>query len=278
MALNYPTTDTFAVANYNMSAIPQVSPPNMTLIPNSSKPDILAPLTPKQNLQISLPSTLPEKALNLVETPTNLQLVPIGMLSTHQPESTTSTPEIAIQTLGSGDKNFDIWRSIRGKTSKNKADIDADYEQYIKQAGYAAIGSAVLQGGASLLEVNSARKYRKDVEKTKSQYETQKKIIDANIDNTEAALLENLRENMANLDVMTAAKNVDISSQAIQGDKIKGAMDLGEDVSAMRTNGALQKAALDLEYAMNVRKAKQQELDSYVNSALNIGVSALAFL
>lgn len=277
MALNYPTTDTFAVANYNMSAIPQVSPPNMTLIPNSSKPDILAPLIPKTAGPMSAYST----AGYPISVPTGTPLSALGPIPDSEEPSTPATyelPTFAIDRLGSGDKNFDIWRSIRGKTSKNKADIDADYEQYIKQAGYAAIGSAVLQGGASLLEVNSARKYRKDVEKTKSQYETQKKIIDANIDNTEAALLENLRENMANLDVMTAAKNVDISSQAIQGDKVKGAMDLGEDIAAMHTNGALQKAALDLEYAMNVRKAKQQELDSYVNSALNIGVSALAFL
>lgn len=277
MALNYPTTDTFAVANYNMSAIPQVSPPNMTLIPNSSKPDILAPLIPKTAGPMSAYST----AGYPISVPTGTPLSALGPIPDSEEPSTPATyelPTFAIDRLGSGDKNFDIWRSIRGKTSKNKADIDADYEQYIKQAGYAAIGSAVLQGGASLLEVNSARKYRKDVEKTKSQYETQKKIIDANIDNTEAALLENLRENMANLDVMTAAKNVDISSQAIQGDKVKGAMDLGEDIAAMHTNGALQKAALDLEYAMNVRKAKQQELDGYVNSALNIGVSALAFL
>jgi hypothetical protein len=180
--------------------------------------------------------------------------------------------------LGSGDKAFDVWRSMHGKTSTNQADIEADYAQYIKKAGEAKLGSAILTGVGSLLDAKSARDYRKEVEATKGQYETQKKIIDANIDKTESALMENLMSNMADLDSMMAAKNVDLASESIAADKAKGAMDLGKDIADMRTNGALQKAALDLEYKMNVIKAKRQETNAYVNSGLQIAGAALSFL
>ena len=46
----------------------------------------------------------------------------------------------------------------------------------------------------------------------------------------------------------------------------------------MKTNGALQKAALNLEYAMNVRRAKQAETASYVNAGLNIASSVISLL
>lgn len=272
MALNYPTTDTFAVANYNMSAIPQVSPPNMTLIPNSSKPDLLASLIPKTAGPMSAYSTTG----NPMSVPTGTPLSALGPVpDSVQPSTPTNlTMDLSALLPSYNSVELDKFRAIWGTTG----DDQADYDRYVKMAGYAKIGSSVLQGVGAVAGAYEYTKLRREVEGTKDQYETQKKIIDANIDNTEAALLENLRENMANLDVMTAAKNVDISSQAIQGDKVKGAMDLGEDIAAMRTNGALQKAALDLEYAMNVRKAKQQEINSYVGAALNIGSAALALI
>lgn len=274
MALNYPTTDTYLVSNYNMSAIKQPSPPNMTLIPNSSKPDLLASLIPStegpmsaystEGYPMSVPAGTPLSALGKI--PDSVQ--------PSVPATTTDTMDISSILPSYNSVELDKFRAVWGTSG----DDQADYNRYVKMAGYAKVGSSVLKSVGAIADAYSYTKLRQDVEATKSQYETQKKIIDTNIDNTESALMENLRENMASLDVMTAAKNVDISSQAIQNDKIKGAMDLGEDVAAMRTNGALQKAALDLEYAMNVRKAKQQEINSYVGAALQIGSAALALI
>lgn len=275
MALSYPTTDTFSVANYNMSAIPQVSPPNMTVIPNSSKPDLLASLIPKTAGPMSAYST----AGYPMSVPAGTPLSSLGTVPESVQPSAPTTTSAGTMDLSSlfptyNSEGLDKFRAVWGSTG----DDQADYDRYVKMAGYAKIGSSALQAVGAVANAYEYTKLRREVEGTKSQYETQKKIIDTNIDNTEAALLENLRENMANLDVMTAARNVDISSQAVQGDKVKGAMDLGEDISAMRTNGSLQKAALDLEYAMNVRKARQQEINSYVGAALDIGSAALALI
>ena len=275
MALSYPTTDTFSVANYNMSAIPQVSPPNMTVIPNSSKPDLLASLIPKTAGPMSAYSTAGYPRSVRAGPPLSSRVT----ITESVPPSAPATTSVGTMDLSSlsptyNSEGLDKFRAVWGSTG----DDQADYDRYVKMAGYAKIGSSALQAVGAVANAYEYTKLRREVEGTKSQYETQKKIIDTNIDNTEAALLENLRENMANLDVMTAARNVDISSQAIQGDKAKGAMDLGEDISAMRTNGSLQKAALDLEYAMNVRKARQQEINSYVGAALDIGSAALALI
>lgn len=285
MALTYTQDNPYSIANKNMSLIPQVAPANMTLIPNAQKPNILASLVPttkgsmsaysKSGYEISVPAETPLSALGSIPSsvmPSVMSNVETPVSSTQ--ESQSNIPEISIKTLGSGNPAFDVWAKMRGMDYNDPK----TYEKYIRNAGYAKMGSAALSGVASLLDASSATDYRREVEKTKDQYETQKKIIDTNIDKTESALMENLMSNMADLDVMSAAKNVDLSSQAIAGDKAKGAMDLGKDIADMRTNGALQKAALDLEYAMNVRKAKQAEINSYINAGLQIASSAISLL
>lgn len=282
MALTYTTNDFYTQMNKVISSAQKPTPKNMTLIPNYEKSNWLSDLEPKTQGPMSITSTTgaplsvgegtPLRLLNknnpglsprTVEVPTETET-----------ETQTNIPEISIKTLGSGNAAFDAWAKMRG-LDYNDPEV---YERYITNAGYAKMGSAALSGIASLLDASSATDYRREVEKTKDQYETQKKIIDTNIDKTESALMENLMSNMADLDVMSAARNVDLSSQAIAGDKAKGAMDLGKDISDMRTNGALQKAALDLEYAMNVRKAKQQEINSYVNAGLQIASTAISLL
>ena len=276
MALTYTTDDFYFQINNEIQSIQGPTPLNLTLTPDYKKPDLLTPLTPYNGLSLNPPTTIPKSGLSLIEVPANMQLRGIGEgQSGAEPSLSTTSNEIAIRQRN---EQFDIWRAKHGRNSKSQVDIDNDYNEYIKTAAYAEYGAAALTAIGGVADAISARNYRKDVEKTKSQYETQKKIIDTNIDNTESALLENLRENMANLDVMTAAQNVDISSQAIQGDKAKGAMDLGEDVAAMRQSGALQKAALDLEYAMNVKRARKAELNSYVGAALQIGGAALSLI
>lgn len=273
MALTYTTDNFYTIINGQIQAIQGLTPPDMTLAPNYAKSKELPAMTPLYDgFSLQPQKTMPNTALSLIETPIDSQLPTVGE-GQSVPES-ANIPEIAIKTIGSGNANFDAWAKMRG-LDYNDPKV---YDKYLTNAGYAKMGAAALQGVASLFNAASATDYRREVEKTKTQYETQKKIIDTNIDKTESALMQNLMSNMADLDAMSAAKNVDLSSQAIAGDKAKGAMDLGKDIAEMRTNSSLQKAALDLEYAMNVRKAKQAEINSYVNAGLQFASSAISLL
>lgn len=276
MALTYTTDNTYAVANYNMSAIPQITPPNMTLIPNAQKPDVMSFLVPKT----AGPMSAYSKSGYEISVPKDTPLSALGSVpKSAQPSIPETAPSAGVTNISYtmpsyNSAELDKFRSIWGSSG----DDQADYNRYVKMAGYAKMGSAALQGIGAVADAYQYTQLRRETEGTKDQYETQKKIIDTNIDKTESALMENLMSNMADLDVMSAAKNVDLSSQAIAGDKAKGAMDLGRDIADMRTNGALQKAALDLEYAMNVRKAKQQEINSYINAGLQIASTAISLL
>lgn len=276
MALTYTTDNTYAVANYNMSAIPQITPPNMTLIPNAQKPDVMSFLVPKT----AGPMSAYSKSGYEISVPKDTPLSALGSVpQSAQPSIPETTPSAGVTNISYtmpsyNSAELDKFRSIWGSSG----DDQADYNRYVKMAGIAKVGSAALQGLSAVADAYSYTQLRRETEGTKDQYETQKKIIDTNIDKTESALMENLMSNMADLDVMSAAKNVDLSSQAIAGDKAKGAMDLGRDIADMKTNGALQKAALDLEYAMNVRKAKQQEINSYINAGLQIASTAISLL
>lgn len=276
MALTYITDNTYAVANYNMSAIPQITPPNMTLIPNAQKPDVMSFLVPKTAGPMSAYSKIGYE----MSVPKDTPLSALGPIpESAQPSIPETAPSAGVTNISYtmpsyNSAELDKFRAIWGSSG----DDQADYNRYVKMAGIAKVGSAALQGLGAIADAYSYTQLRRETEGTKDQYETQKKIIDTNIDKTESALMENLMSNMADLDVMSAAKNVDLSSQAIVGDKAKGAMDLGRDIADMRTNGALQKAALDLEYAMNVRKAKQAEINSYVNAGLQIASTAISLL
>lgn len=276
MALTYTTDNTYAVANYNMSAIPQITPPNMTLIPNAQKPDVMSFLVPKT----AGPMSAYSKSGYEISVPKDTPLSALGSVpKSAQPSIPETAPSAGVTNISYtmpsyNSAELDKFRSIWGSSG----DDQADYNRYVKMAGISKVGSAALQGLGAVADAYSYTQLRRETEGTKDQYETQKKIIDTNIDKTESALMENLMSNMADLDVMSAAKNVDLSSQAIAGDKAKGAMDLGRDIADMRTNGALQKAALDLEYAMNVRKAKQQEINSYINAGLQIASTAISLL
>ena len=219
MALTYTTTDFYRDMNNLMSSVQRPTPPNMTLIPNSSKPNTMQSLAPTtkgdmtvlgtDGAPMSVPEGTPLYTLNKISSPTVKTTTP------------TTPAETAVQDLSeiknAVQRNFgyDVWAKMRGLDSKDPQ----NYEKYLERAGQAKVGSAILTGVGSLLDVQNARMYRKDVEKTSSQYEAQKKIIDTNIDKTESALMENLMSNMADLDTMMAAKNVDLTSQSIAGDK-----------------------------------------------------------
>ena len=137
-------------------------------------------------------------------------------------------------------------------------------------ASVVRIGSTILGG----LEMND---YADEVAATKEQYETQKKIIDTNIQNSEALLMEKYQENMADLDSIAAAKNIDPTSGAIQGIKEKGAMDMGKDFAIQRSNAEIQKLALDLDYARSNRIAQRQRKNYWQNAAWDVASTGISY-
>jgi hypothetical protein len=276
MALTYTTNDFYTEINNQMSLVQGYTPPNMTLIPNSSKQDILSALVPTTKGPMSAYSKIGAP----MSVPAGTPLSALGNVpASAQPEvsKTPETPSIDISSLipTMNSERFDKFRAIWGTTG-NK---DKDYQRYIKTAAMATYGEAAANaiGGiaSAAADITAYNKLVKDTVATKDQYETQKKILDTNINNTITALNENLQENMANLDVMMAGRNVDLSSQSIVGDKVKGAMDLGQDIAKMQTENSLQKSLLDLEYARNVREAKQQRIDGTINAVLQ-GIGSVA--
>lgn len=178
-----------------------------------------------------------------VVTPTiNLQ-----QAQTYQPESLSISP---VKINATGISGFD---PVTAQEYLQRA------QTLKKIGGYAAIGSFASSVYDAIQTNKQASQYTKDVKATIGQYETQKKLIDANIAKQEELMTEAYTENMAQADVMYAGKNVDISSEALIGVKQKAGIDLSEDIADIREQGELNKSALNLEYAMNVRKAAQEE-------------------
>lgn len=131
--------------------------------------------------------------------------------------------------------------------------------------------------GSSVLGMLDARQNYVNVKKSKAQYETQKKVIDANVANQEALMMDNYNERMASADALYAARNVDISSGALTGIKQQGAMEMGKDIRSLEAQANINKLALDLDYAIKRRQAKQAEWDAYVTGAFNIGTNIAMF-
>lgn len=148
-------------------------------------------------------------------------------------------------------------------------------EQLKKIGGYAAIGSFASSVYDAQQSIKQAKQYTKDVRATIGQYETQKKLINANIAKQEELMTEAYTENMAQADVMYAGRNVDISSEALTGVKQKAGIDLSKDITDIREQGELNKSALSLDYAMNVRKAAQQE--KYATQQAYSSIAGAAF-
>lgn len=294
MAYLYNQVDPFKLTNLRLSATPIQAPTNYSEMPALQQESLLpAPNVNYTTLRSKTEEiagrkisddawdTLKEQYDRQTLSTPNLQLQP------EQVQRLELDPNLLNIQLNStagqlsnllSNKDFGIYRATHNLTDDSPAAIKKDWENYIQNAKYAKLGSAALTAVGSIMDIKSARDYRKDVEATKSQYEAQKQLIDTNINNTESGLMENLMSNMATLDATMAAKNVDLGSESIAADKAKGAMDLGKDIENMRTQGSLQKAALNLEYAMNVKRARQEEYNSYINSALKIGGAALSLL
>lgn len=250
MALNYSTKDSFYTRYGNAIKINQ--PNNMSIIPSVEMPN---------NMSIDSPITsvnLKPRLANIVY-PEQLPMSKIG----------SSLPSASGKEFVSYE-NMEQLVSPLDTSLKQMKDLQIEQNKYLQKAQeQQARANQYKMAAAGMQAIDSYYNYRA-VKATKTQYETQKKLLDTNLANTESALEAQLRENMADLDVISAAKNVDLSSQAITASKEKASEDLGKDIAQMRTQNDLQKAALDLEYKMNKSQAKSNFVSSMINTGLTI--------
>lgn len=159
-----------------------------------------------------------------------------------------------------------------------KPDIGAEqqyYNELLKKSEKQEKLSNTARMGKSLVGIANAHQYYKDVKNTKQQYEAQKSIIDTNVMKTETAIQDSLTDNMASVDAMAAARNIDVSSGGIQGIKQQGGIEAGSDIRDMQEQANLNKIALDLDYAMRVNKAKQERTNSIVSGLIDVGTFAM---
>lgn len=178
----------------------------------------------------------------------------------YSPEQFSYTKQ-KVQTTGVGDYD-DILEALK---RLKRSEQEQKYSTYSKMA-------------TAFSSMAEAYQYTRDVKDTKKQYETQKKIIDSNIESQESVMMDNFKENMAQVDAMAAGKNVDLSSGALQGAKDQGLIDMGKDFRDAREQATLNKKALDLEYAMNVKQAARNQLNTAISSGLLLGVEGLKYL
>lgn len=249
MALGYSTKDSFYTRYGNAIKINQ--PNNMSIIPSNEMPHNMSVDSPITSVNI-------QPRLYNVANPEELPMSKIG--------SPLPTPT-------SSNVNFEEVQRIVSPLDasvKKLEDLQLKQNEYLQKAQEQQSRANQFKMVSAGLQTADAYYNYRAVKQTKAQYDTQKKILDTNLANTETALETQLRENMADLDVISAAKNVDLSSQAITGAKEKAAEDLGKDISTMRTQNSLQKAALDLQYKMNKAQAKSNLVSSVINTGVTI--------
>ena len=264
----------------------------------ASVPTYRASIPPKIEIDNSTPIYTP--TVENISMPTNTQYASLGinglisnldsMRGLQLPDIAPSEPiglrltasapvaQVMTETQNAGSQvDADIaalQRTINNQTAQIQAIEDARLKKAAQQNAFSAvthIGSTIIGG----LEMNE---YADEVAATKDQYEIQKKIIDTNIQNSEALLMERYRESMADLDAITASKNVDPTSGAIQGIKEKGAMDMGKDFAIQRSNAEIQKLALDLDYARSNRIAQRQRRNYWESASWDIAKTGINYL
>lgn len=94
---------------------------------------------------------------------------------------------------------------------------------YLNRAQFATGVEAAAQIAQGVITLSNANAGVDAVERTA-------RMREINLAQTEAVMYENMRDSMAQLDMVAAAKNVDLSSTAITGTKERGLRELGKDI------------------------------------------------
>lgn len=170
------------------------------------------------------------------------------------------------------------------KAAVQSAAVDTSKLKLAKQQMYAG---QVLNLASTAISARSNYKNAKDyydyVKSLKPLYDLKKREISLNAEYTIDALEEELTDNISQLNVVTAARNVSVESQGVQSLKERGMGALSRDIGKIDLQTDLQKRAIDLEYQNTLReaerakdRAKKSGITSFVSSAVGLGATILS--
>lgn len=160
----------------------------------------------------------------------------------------------------------------------NVGGMTAEAKKYYQKANLANKISSytnIAQGAINLVDTYTAG--RANLRMTNKQLDMQKDLIDLNIKNNESVLTAQFKNAIADLQTVYAAKNVDISSQAVRSEIVGSGEDMGKDIADMQTQGRLQKLAIDFQKSVNKMQQRRSERQALVNFGANV-ISSTMFL
>lgn len=173
------------------------------------------------------------------------QLTPIAKTaraSTTMAAAATTSPSIALDT-----KKLELSQKVVEKAAA-PAEKAA---KYLTRAQIATGIESAAQVAQGIITLSNANAGVDAVERTA-------RMREINLEQSESVLYENMRDSMAQLDMVAAAKNVDLTSSAIVGQKERGLSDMGKDVRSRQLAIKFQNA-VDKYNAIEQKKAAQAQ-------------------
>lgn len=192
------------------------------------------------------------KPLQPINTPAKpLQLTPVTkttLSGTTMSAVATTSPNVLADT-----KKLELSQKVieKATTPAEKA------ATYLTRAQFAAGVESAAQIGQGIITLANANAGVDAVERTA-------RMREVNLAETEAVMYENMRDAMAQLDMVAAAKNVDLTSSAIVGQKERGLRDLGKDIRS-------KQLAIKFQNAVDKYNAAAQKEAAITQGILQIG-------
>lgn len=188
-------------------------------------------------------------------TAETFQLTPIAKTaraSATMAAAATTSPNILADT-----KNLELPQ----KVVKKAAATTDTAAKYMSRAQIATGIASAAQIGQGIITLANANAGVDAVERTAQMREI-------NLEQSESVLYENMRDSMAQLDMVAAAKNVDLTSSAIVGQKERGLSDIGKDVRS-------RQLAIKFQNAVDKYNAAVQKEAAITQGVLQIGQGVL---
>lgn len=188
-----------------------------------------------------------------------LKITPIAKTTTAATRSATTLAAAATTSpnILADTKNLELPQKVVKKAAA-PADTAA---KYMTRAQIATGIESAAQIGQGIITLANANAGVDAVERTAQMREI-------NLTQTEAVMYENMRDSMAQLDMVAAAKNVDLTSSAVVGTKERGLSDLGKDVRS-------RQLAIKFQNAVDKYNAAVQKEAAITQGALQIGQGVL---
>lgn len=160
------------------------------------------------------------EALKLTSTPVAtkpMQLTPVTKTErsgTTMAAAATTSPNLSVDS-----KKLELSKEViqKAATPAEKA------AKYLNRAQFATGVESAAQIAQGIITLSNANAGVDAVERTA-------RMREINLAQTESVMYENMRDSMAQLDMVAAAKNVDLTSTAITGTKERGLRELGKDI------------------------------------------------